>query len=189
MIKNTCPAGFVKGVEGKNDLQLAKKFGVSPITIRNWKKRLGLPPAPVIRVDYTQIEAMLREQVKPTDIAKATGYSESAIKRRRREMFGSRCRTPPRPRRSEESASEHPRESRENLAMRVKADVMGVDRVTFLAWMKTPKGQAWRAQMNFTGGKDDHNSQSVCRSTGSCAKTGGDPDQLLGAGGPCHSRE
>lgn len=156
-----CPKGFKAATARHNDLDLAKMFQVTPSTIRNWKKRLDIPLRRSNKVEYDEIDKMLRTDAKPSEIAKATGYSDTTIKRRRRELFGSKCRTTPHAKRNKEEALAHPRESRESLSMRVKADVMGVDRNTFMAWMKTPKGQEWRKQMNFTGGHDDHNRQSI----------------------------
>ena len=157
----TCPKGFKAATARNNDLELAKMFHVTPESIRNWKNRLGIPLRRSNKVDLVEIDRMLKMDAKPSEIAKATGYSDTTIKRRRRELYGSKYRMDPHAKQNKEEVSAHPRESRESLSMRVKADVMGVDRNTFMAWMKTPKGQEWRKQMNFTGGHDDHNRQSI----------------------------
>lgn len=144
-----CPKHFAERCGDRSDLVLGKAYGVTPATIRNWKKAAGVHIAPHPRTDYTQVDIMLKRCTKPTDIAAATGVSVSAIKVRRKKLF-----TPePKPDAPKGSYSNrmldflNP-EVREKVAYERMAKKMEMPLDHFMEkWL--PHNKAWQRDMGF----------------------------------------
>jgi hypothetical protein len=158
MKHGTYPSGFIKATETKTDPQLAKMFGVTPTTVRNWKKKLDIPVRPGNKVIHEKIDAMLKTAATWQEIKRKTGYSESAIKARKRELFGFKPRAPKTPQKEDpldDIATSAPgvtvsREMRFLAACEAKAADRGMTLEEFKTkWLTTRTGQAWKNDMGF----------------------------------------
>ena len=159
MKRGTYPLGFVSSANILTDQQLSKRFGFTVGTIRTWKSKLGLPLKPQQEVLHAKIDALLKEKIPIPDIKKKTGASESAIKVRKRLLFGVKRKAlyatkeegrPAPPTQSSPSPIIATREKRFMDACEAKAKDRGMTLGEFRdKWLSTPTGQSWARDMGF----------------------------------------
>ena len=149
----SCPKGFREAAETKRrDMELSKEFGVTPETIQNWKKRLGLSQKRASAVDRDLIFSLLKTATPRKEIMARCGCSETTFYRLRLEMFGPQQVVTPRPGILDEDGhvSLVIPTSRRDLAHRAKAEQLGMDLETFkTVWLSGRVGKGWEADMGF----------------------------------------
>lgn len=148
------PKSFAQDCVGKKDPDLARSYGVSTNTIRNWKARLGINLVAGNKIDYEPVDKMLRDGVHIKVIAEHFGIAESTTKRRRSLLFGPKFkveRKGGKPGENTVAITILPRD-RYRAAIEAKARNLDMDPEKFrMNWLPTPTGRQWASDMAFMG--------------------------------------